>query len=80
VLITSYGATENELQAIFIKMHDWERLKLVRRTIEQLEILGKRGTSFLHYLISLGKLLETEVGKVLGLTFGEKAKGTVKPL
>ena len=52
MLITSYGATENELQAIFIKMHDWERLKLVRRTIEQLEILGKRGT-FLHFLSSL---------------------------
>ena len=39
ISFTSYGATENELQAIYIKMHDWERLLLVRRTIEQLELL-----------------------------------------
>ena len=44
VLITSFGATENELQAVFIRMHDWERLLLARRTIAQMELLGKKGT------------------------------------
>jgi len=43
VLITSYGASENELQAVFIKMHDWERLKLTRQTLLALEALGKKG-------------------------------------
>lgn len=79
VLITSFGATENELQAIFIKMHDWERLLLARRTLAQMELLGKKGT-YSDFLPLVGSNLEKEVGKVLGLTFGEKAKGTVKPL
>jgi len=60
-------------------MQDWERLKLVKRTLVQLETLGRKGTVFI-FLSLLGKVLEKEVGKVLGLTFGEKAKGTVKPL
>ena len=60
-------------------MQDWERLKLVKRTLVQLETLGRKGTVFI-FLSLLGKILEKEVGKVLGLTFGEKAKGTVKPL
>ena len=60
-------------------MNDWERLKLVKRTLQQLETLGRKGTCFI-FLSLLGKTLEKEVGKVLGLTFGEKAKGTVKPL
>jgi hypothetical protein len=47
----SYGATENELQAIFIKMVDCDRLKLARSTLNALELLGKRGTVFnLSYL------------------------------
>ena len=79
MLITSFEATENELQAVFIKMHDWERLLLARRTLLQLELLGKRGILSLTYFF-LGSMLEKEVGKVLGLTFGEKAKGTVKPM
>jgi len=60
-------------------MQDWERLKLVKRTLEQLETIGRKGTFFI-FLSLLGKILETEVGKVLGLTFGDKTKGTVKPL
>jgi len=60
-------------------MQDWERLKLVKRTLVQLENLGRKGTVFI-FLSLLGKVLEKEVGKVLGLPFGEKAKGTVKPL
>jgi len=60
-------------------MQDWERLKLVKRTLVQLETLGRKGTVFI-FLSLLGKILEKEVGKVLGLTFGDKAKGTVKPL
>ena len=60
-------------------MQDWERLKLVKRTLVQLEALGRKGTVF-FFLSLLGKVLEKEVGKVLGLTFGDKAKGTVKPL
>jgi len=60
-------------------MQDWERLKLVRRTLVQLEALGRKGTVF-FFLSLLGKILEKEVGKILGLTFGDKAKGTVKPL
>ena len=47
MLITSYGATENEMQAVFIKMHDWERLKLVRRTLDALETIGKKGIFFI---------------------------------
>ena len=31
-------------------------------------------------MIVLGRDMEIEVGKSLGLTFGQKAKGTVKPL
>ena len=60
-------------------MQDWERLKLVKRTLEQLETIGRKGTFFI-FLSLLGKILEKEVGKVLGLTFGDKAKGTAKPL
>jgi len=60
-------------------MQDWERLKLVKRTLVQLEALGRKGTVF-FFLSLLGKILEKEVGKILGLTFGDKAKGTVKPL
>ena len=58
VLITSYGATENELQAVFIRMHDWERLLLARRTISQLELLGKRGT--FSVFLSLSRLYSWE--------------------
>ena len=62
-------------------MHDWERLKLARHTLNSLELLGNRGTLALLLLVFfVGALLEKEVGKVLGLTLGEKAKGTVKPL
>jgi len=61
-------------------MHDWERLLLTRRTLHQLEHLGKKGMLFIFLSLSLGSVLEIEVGKVLGLTFGEKAKGTVKPM
>ena len=67
------------MQAVYIKMNDWERLKLVKRTLQQLEALGRKGTVFI-FLSLLGKVLEKEVGKILGLTFGDKAKGTVKPL
>lgn len=45
-LITSYGAVANELQAVFIKMLDWQRLMLARRQIGHLEIQGKKGTIF----------------------------------
>jgi len=43
-LIMSFGATENELQAVFIKMLDWQRLTLARRQIAHMELLGKKGT------------------------------------
>ena len=35
---------------------------------------------FSDLLTFVGSELEKEVGKTLGLTFGMKAKGTVKPL
>ena len=60
-------------------MHDWERLLIARRTLEQLELLGKKVHQSFSDLF-LGSILEKEVGKVLGLTFGDKSKGTVKPL
>ena len=64
-----------------VKMLDWERLKLTKRTLQQMEQLGKRGmVSFLHVSLVLGTSLVTEVGKVLGLTFGSKTKGSVKPM
>jgi hypothetical protein len=43
MLITSIGSSENELQAVFIKMHDWERLVIARKTIDNLTELGKKG-------------------------------------
>ena len=78
-MITGYGATENELQAVFIKMHDWQRLKLTRQTLHNLELLSKKGNCVSVSSV-VGKDLEVEVGKSLGLTFGDKAKGTVKPM
>jgi hypothetical protein len=44
-----------------------------------LKSLARKVCSVFPYLF-LGEMLEKEVGKVLGLTFGDKAKGTVKPL
>jgi len=40
MLIKSFGANENERQALFIKMHDWERLKLTRQTLAGFERLN----------------------------------------
>ena len=38
----SYSATENEL----VKMHDWERLTLTKRSLQQMEQLKKGMVSF----------------------------------
>src|SRR5689334_22208150 len=46
-----------------------------------LPILSSRAKEVHWFLLTvLGRQMETEVGKSLGLTFGDKAKGTVKPL
>ena len=80
-MIASYGATANELQAVFIKMHDFERLTQLRRTASNLKALGFKGTIwYSHLSLLLGNDMETQAGKCLGLTFGDKARGTIKPL
>ena len=42
--------------------------------------LWTRKVQFLISYFFSGRNMEQEIGKVLGLTFGEKTKGTVKPL
>ena len=61
-------------------MHDWQKLMTARKTLQSLDKLGKTGGTLWFSLLFVGKSLETEVAKSLGLFSGDKLKGTVKPL
>ena len=60
-------------------MHDWQKLLNARKILNGMAELGKSGSVYFHYLL-VGKNIEVEVAKGLGLVVGAHAKGTVKPL
>jgi hypothetical protein len=42
-MINSIGSTENELNQVYIRMLDYERLGVARQTVQALDKLGKKG-------------------------------------
>ena len=75
LLFTSLGSTENELHHLYQDA----RLAAAPTRSSSIDSAGE-GVCLVVVMIVLGRDIEIEVGKSLGLTFGQKAKGTVKPL
>ena len=73
---------ENELSKVYIKMLEWERLVVVRRTLKGVHEMGIRGMSLTSYYSCLGRDAEKKVAMVVGLIMKEYTQlpGTVKHL
>ena len=73
---------ENELSKVYIKMLEWERLVVVRRTLKGVYEMGIRGMSLTSYYSYLGRHAEKKVAMVVGLIMKEDSPlpGTVKHL
>ena len=76
------GSVENELSTIYIKMLEWERLTVVRRTFQDVTNIGIKGLFYRFTHTLLGKEAEKKCAKVVGLIMSEDddLPGTVKHL